>query len=496
MEEGTIQNLIVNANFTVDKGSVAIIVGKMQGGTIDHVMSQGKISANSAGGIVGYADNVSIENCINMAELNGKGYVGGISSEAFNGTILKNCYNVGKLSGGTVGALCSDNRMTLEGCAYLEGTAEHAGDDGFGSIVDIPASNTQAEFENGIVTKILGDAFGQRIGEELYPVWMASIAEEQQDAYKVYSITFQDGEGNVLKVVCGNKGDKVSLPQPEEGYTYIWYDKDGNPFTETSVTVGYEDVVLFYKRTVNTYKVTLIAEPTEGGHFLVDNVAYDVLKEYNYGTNITIKAVPEEGYLFKGWTDGVTEAERTATVKSVITLTANFEKEPEEPDTPVIPNYSDYYNIYVDECEGVTVETSTNVVKEGNSMSFTIGVADGYTVEDMVVKLKRSLFGYTEILEPNENGKYEVRNIWTEIYITVEGVEKETPTGIEEIAGSKVYAKEGSIYVLTPKQEQVVVISISGAIVKNETQIGLKRYDLPRGIYIIGIDEERYKVRN
>ena len=163
---------------------------------------------------------------------------------------------------------------------------------------------------------------------------------------------------------------------------------------------------------------------------------------------------------------------------------------------PVIPDYPDYYNIYVDECEGVTVETSTNVVKEGNSMSFTIEVADGYTAEDMVVKLKRSLFGYTEILEPNENGKYEVRNIWTEIYITVEGVEKETPTGIEEIAGSKVYAKEGSIYVLTPKQEQVVVISISGAIVKNETQIGLKRYDLPRGIYIIGIGEERYKVRN
>ena len=36
----------------------------------------------------------------------------------------------------------------------------------------------------------------------------------------------------------------------------------------------------------------------------------------------------------------------------------------------------------------------------------------------------------------------------------------------------------------------------SDAVIKNETQIGLQRYDLPRGIYIICIGEERVKVRN
>ena len=163
---------------------------------------------------------------------------------------------------------------------------------------------------------------------------------------------------------------------------------------------------------------------------------------------------------------------------------------------PVTPDYPDYYNIYVEECEGVTVETSTNVVREGNSMSFTIEVAEGYTAENMTVKVKRSLFGYTDVIEPNEEGKYEIRNIWTEIYITVEGVEKETPTGIEEITESKVYAKDGSLYVQTPKQEQVVIISISGAVAKNETQIGLKRYDLPRGIYIVRVGTQNYKIRN
>ena len=259
---------------------------------------------------------------------------------------------------------------------------------------------------------------------------------------------------------------------------------DGNPFTDASVTLGDEDVTLSCEITINTYSVTLTANPTEGGHFLVNDAEYDASQEYNYGTEITIEAVPEEGYLFKGWADGETEVKRTETVKSAITLTANFEKEPdpepeepepEEPDTPVTPDYPDYYNIYVDECEGVTVETSTNVVREGNSMSFTVEVAEGYTAEDMVVKVKRSLFGYTDVIEPNEEGKYEIRNIYTEIYI---------------------YAKDGSLYVQTPKQEQVVIISISGAVIKNETQIGLKRYDLPCGIYIICIGEERVKVRN
>ena len=186
-----------------------------------------------------------------------------------------------------------------------------------------------------------------------------------------------------------------------------------------------------------------------------------------------------------------------------VTVTATFtaieKPEPEEPETPIIPDMPEYYNIMVEECEGVTVETNTNVVREGQSMTFTIDVAEGYTDENMTVKVKRSLFGTTDIIEPNDEGIYEVKNIYTDIYITVDGVEEEeeeTPTGMEELEGAKVYAKDGSIYVQTPTQEQVQIISISGAVLKNETQIGLKRYDLPRGIYIIGIGEQRFKVRN
>ena len=173
------------------------------------------------------------------------------------------------------------------------------------------------------------------------------------------------------------------------------------------------------------------------------------------------------------------------------------EPEPEEPEAPIIPDYPDYYNIMVEECEGATVETSTNVVREGTSLTFTVDVAEGYTAEDMVVKYKRSIFNYWETATPEEDGTYRIRNIYTDIYIMVEGVTEEAPTGIEDIEGAKVYTKEGCIYVYTPTEEQVTVISMNGAIVKNEKQTGLKQYSgLQRGIYIICIGDERVKVRN
>ena len=75
--------------------------------------------------------------------------------------------------------------------------------------------------------------------------------------------------------------------------------------------------------------------------------------------------------------------------------------------------------------------------------------------------------------------------------------------GLEEVefvapitAGSALPRTAGSIYVQTPTQEQVQIISISGAVLKNEQQVGLKQYTgLQRGIYIICIDEARFKVR-
>ena len=306
---------------------------------------------------------------------------------------------------------------------------------------------------------------------------------------------------------------------PDEWYLFEEFtvtDAQDNPVAVTGNTFTMPASNVTVSASFKKQSYTLTINQPEGGSISAkvgDTEVTSNSQEVEFEKTVILTATASDGYEFSAWniTDGngkEVEIENNAFTMpaSNVTVSATFSKiptdpdpepEPEEPEEPVIPDYPDYYNIYVDECEGVMVLTSTNVVREGNSMTFTIEVAEGYTAEDMVVKVKRSLFGYTDVIEPNEEGKYEVRNIYTEIYITIEGVtEEETPTGIEELESTAVYAQEGAIYVRTPQRATVSIVSLTGAIVKKAEQTGTQRYDLPRGIYIVDVAGQRYKVRN
>ena len=164
------------------------------------------------------------------------------------------------------------------------------------------------------------------------------------------------------------------------------------------------------------------------------------------------------------------------------------------------PDPISYYNIYVENvCDGVEVSTSKQVVREGGSITVYVEKdTANYTFDNFKVYYKRSYYGgWEELKEGTQPGEYPIKNIWTHIYIKAEGAEeKEDPTGIESTEGVKVYTKDGSLYVQTPQREQVIIVSMSGAVVKNEEQIGLKQYHgLQPGIYIVRVGDRAYKVR-
>ena len=167
---------------------------------------------------------------------------------------------------------------------------------------------------------------------------------------------------------------------------------------------------------------------------------------------------------------------------------------------PYVPDPISYYNIYVEDvCDGVEISTSKQVVREGGSITVYVEKdTANYTFDNFKVYYKRSYYGgWEELKEGTQPGEYPIKNIWTHIYIKAEGAEeKEDPTGIESIEGVKVYTKDGSLYVQTPQREQVIIVSMSGAVVKNEEQIGLKQYHgLQPGIYIVRVGDRAYKVR-
>ena len=167
---------------------------------------------------------------------------------------------------------------------------------------------------------------------------------------------------------------------------------------------------------------------------------------------------------------------------------------------PTPPDPISYYNIYIEDvCDGVEVSTSKNVVREGGSVSVYVKKDTvNYTFDNFKVYYKRSYYGgWEELKEGTQPGEYPIKNIWNHIYIKALGAEeKETPTGIESIEGVKVYTKDGSLYVQTPQREQVIIDSMSGAVVKNEEQVGLKQYHgLQPGIYIVRVGDKAYKLR-
>ena len=167
---------------------------------------------------------------------------------------------------------------------------------------------------------------------------------------------------------------------------------------------------------------------------------------------------------------------------------------------PTPPDPISYYNIYVEDvCDGVEVTLSKQVVREGGSINVYVEKDTArYTFDNFKVYYKRSYYGtWDELKEGTQPGEYPIKNIWNHIYIKALGAEeKEDPTGIESIEGVKVYTKDGSLYVQTPQREQVIIVSMSGAVVKNEEQVGLKQYHgLQPGIYIVRVGDRAYKLR-
>lgn len=151
------------------------------------------------------------------------------------------------------------------------------------------------------------------------------------------------------------------------------------------------------------------------------------------------------------------------------------------------------FRIYTDEvCAGVELEYSREVVKGGQSTIVTVNVEKGYDASALKLSYKEGMYGDWKPLTLNKDGQYQIKNIWNDIYVRAEGV----VTGMEDIDGTaRIYTKDGSLYIYTPQQDDITVVSMTGAVVKRTKQIGLQSYPLNQGIYVVRVGEQVFKVR-
>ena len=111
----------------------------------------------------------------------------------------------------------------------------------------------------------------------------------------------------------------------KEGYTFKqWNDGETNATREVTVTGNATYVAEFEKVNVPTptqYTITVEANPAEGGDVTGGGV-------YDVNTTVTLTAIAKEGYTFKQWSDGETNATREVTVAGNATYVAVFEAKP------------------------------------------------------------------------------------------------------------------------------------------------------------------------
>ena len=302
-----------------------------------------------------------------------------------------------------------------------------------------------------------------------------------------------DASGNVTAVAAGNAtitamadGGKTAtcVVQVREyveveasGSTNLSFTTDRDKFTLTAVVKAEGNVLT---PTENSWKWSVANE--------------DVVERVTLRSKAVSYSTSRQAFTIKGTgTTTITATYDDGTYRGSVDFKVRISK-------PTPPDPISYYNIYVEDvCDGVEVSTSKQVVREGGSINVYVEKDTArYTFDNFKVYYKRSYYGtWDELKEGTQPGEYPIKNIWTHIYIKAEGAEeKEDPTGIESIEGVKVYTKDGSLYVQTPQREQVIIISMSGAVVKNEEQIGLKQYHgLQPGIYIVRVGDRAYKVR-
>ena len=142
-------------------------------------------------------------------------------------------------------------------------------------------------------------------------IYLGVVFELNQYAVELTS----DGNGDVLGSGIYFYGAKVIIDAiANEGYHFVKW-SDGNTENPRTIVVT-EDVELRAEFAINKYEVVL--ESGGNGSVLGSGT-------YDYGTEVIIGAIADEGYHFVQWSDGNTENPRTIVVWEDVELNAKFE---------------------------------------------------------------------------------------------------------------------------------------------------------------------------
>ena len=329
------------------------------------------------------------------------------------------------------------------------------------------------------------------------------VGEDKLEATLVYQGKGEDGSWIDLEGAPTDAGDYMVKASFAENDNYKEAEEKTAQFTITpaKATLSFTETPEAIK-VGETYKNPLMTEP-ENLAVIYSSVNPDMATVSQDGT-VTAVAVGEVKITAKSADPNYTgEATYTLTVEAASTTDPDPEdpEEPEEPDptpdpdpTPSDPDPT-YYRVDLRPMTGATIIPSSRVVEEGGTLTFTIEIEEGYVADSMMVTVSQGIGKAVEV-KPDEEGIYIVKSVDGLVTITVYGVKEATPVGMENIEGVQVYSHEGAIYVYTPTEARVMIVAMNGVLKANGEQVGKRRYELPRGFYVVWVEGESFKVAN
>ncbi len=148
---------------------------------------------------------------------------------------------------------------------------------------------------------------------------MTYIAYFGQESYTITVNANPSAGGTVIGGGTYAYGEVATLrAMPNSGYTFAgWSDGSSENPHQVTVTGNATYTAIFSAAGTTYYNVTTFVSPTNAG-------AVTGAGTYQEGSSVTLKAIPNQGYTFSEWNDGVTANPRTVTVNNNLSFTAYF----------------------------------------------------------------------------------------------------------------------------------------------------------------------------
>ena len=337
----------------VDDVELTTSGGSQTGETVSAVFDEGQTCILTATPFDGYyfvnwtenGSEVSTSNVYTFEVTSDRTLVANFSTEVvenYNVTVMASPANGGEVTGGgeyAAGASCTVTATPAEGYTFVN-WAEN------GTVLSTDPSYTFTVNENHTL-----------------------VANFTVQSYTI-TLTANPTEGGTLTGGgTYNHGQYCTAVATEaSGYTFVNWTEDG---TEVSTDASYYFMVegnrnLVANFTINSYTVTVAANPAEGGTVTGGGT-------FTYGDDCTVSATEAEGYTFINWTENgsfvSSELTFTFTVEADRDLVANFSTNPQPMHT---------ITVIANPAEGGTV-VGGGTYEEGQACTVTATPAAGYT---------------------------------------------------------------------------------------------------------------------